>query len=75
MLRGRVGAACRVAGWAGTYGADVVAKGGAGAEGVDAFDGDAAKGEIIGELPIGDGEGGQVVAEPVCEDVHGRFPV
>jgi hypothetical protein len=26
-------------------------------------------------LPIGDGEGGQVVAEPVCEDVHGRFLV
>jgi hypothetical protein len=47
----------------------------AGAEEVDAFDGDAAEGEIVGELPVGDREGGQVVAEPVCEDVHGRFLV
>jgi hypothetical protein len=46
-----------------------------GTEGVDALDGDAAEGEVVGELPIGDWEGGQVVAEPVCEDVHGRFLV
>jgi hypothetical protein len=42
---------------------------------VDAFDGDAAEGEVVGELPIGDGECGEIVAEPVCEDVHGRFLV
>ena len=35
-----------------------------GAEGVDAFDGDAAEGEVVGELPVGDRESGQVVAEP-----------
>jgi hypothetical protein len=46
-----------------------------GAEGVDAFYGDAAEGEVVGELPVGDGEGGQIVAEPDCEDVHVRFLV
>ena len=40
------------------------------AEIVNAFDGDAAEGEVVGELPVGDSEGGQVVAEPLRENVH-----
>jgi len=32
------------------------------AQRVDAFDGDAAKGEVVGELPIGDSECRKVVA-------------
>jgi hypothetical protein len=37
---------------------------------VDTFDGDAAKGEIVGKLPVGDGERGKVVTEPTGKDVH-----
>jgi hypothetical protein len=29
---------------------------------VDAFDGDTAKGQVVGELPVGDGERGEIVA-------------
>ncbi len=43
----------------------------AGAEVVDALDGDAAQGEVVGELSVGDGEGGKIVAEPVGENFHG----
>ena len=45
---------------------------GVAAEVVDAFDGDAAEGEVVGELAIvdGGGEGGQVVAEPAGKDLH-----
>ena len=41
-------------------------------EGVDAFDGDAAEGEVLGELTVvdGRGEGGEKAAEPVREDLH-----
>ncbi len=39
-------------------------------ERVDAFDGDAAEGEVVGELPVGDGERWEVVAEPVRKNLH-----
>jgi hypothetical protein len=37
---------------------------------MDAFDGDAAEGQIIGELPVGDGERWDVVAQPACKNLH-----
>ena len=37
----------------------------------DAFDGDAAEGEVFGELGVIDVENGQVEAEPVGENLHG----
>jgi len=40
------------------------------AEIMDAFDGDAAQGEVVGELPIGDRKCGQIVSEPAGENVH-----
>ena len=58
-------------------GGDVhVEKGGVGVAGgvvelEDAFDGDAAEGEVFGELGVIDFENGQVGAEPVGEDLHG----
>jgi hypothetical protein len=39
----------------------------------DSFDGDAAEGEVFGELGVIDGERGQVGAEPFGEDFHGRL--
>ena len=40
----------------------------AGAEIVDAFDGDAAEGQVFGELGVGDGEIGQITAEPIGQE-------
>jgi hypothetical protein len=38
----------------------------AAAQGVYSLDGNAAEGEVIGELPIGDGKCGEIVAQPAC---------
>src|ERR1700733_9914095 len=47
-----------------------------GAEGVDAFDGDAAEGEIFGEFVIIDRDVGDVGAQPSGENIHdGRLLV
>ena len=40
------------------------------AEVMNTFDGDAAKGEVVGELPVGDGERWEVVTEPVRKNLH-----
>ncbi len=42
----------------------------AGAEIVDAFDGDAAQGQVFGELGVDDGEIGQITAKPFGENLH-----
>ncbi len=36
----------------------------------DAFDGDAAQGQVFGELGVGDGEFGQVRSQPFCQNFH-----
>ena len=54
----------------------VVLSVGADAEVMHAFYGDAAQGEVVGELPVIDGEFRQIGAEPGCENFHdGRFLV
>ena len=40
------------------------------AEVEDAFDGDAAQGEVVGELAIGDVESGQICTQPGGENFH-----
>jgi hypothetical protein len=39
-------------------------------ERVNAFNGDAAKGEVVGELPVCDWERWEVVTEPVRKNLH-----
>ena len=36
----------------------------------DAFDGDAAEGEIVGELTVGDREFGEIGTKPIGENAH-----
>ena len=46
----------------------------AGAERIDAFDGDAAQGEVLGELGVGRGESREMSAEPLGKYFHANCP-
>ena len=46
----------------------------AGAEIVDAFDGDAAQGQVFGELRVVDGKLGQITAKPFGKNLHANCP-
>jgi len=46
----------------------------AGAEIEDAFNGNAAQGQVFGELGVRYGELGQIATEPLCEDLHANCP-
>ena len=51
-------------------GRDVHLKARAAGRGEDTFDGNAAQGQVFGELGVGDGKLGKVGAQPLGEDIH-----